>query len=65
MRGGSINGPWEFHEIICPTCFMVLAEERGVARTWRLTAEVVTADLEIVTPSGRVWNEESDLWVPG
>lgn len=65
MRGGSINGPWEFGEIICPTCFMVLAEERGIASGWWLHAQVVHVELETVTPSGRVWDEALNLWVCG
>lgn len=62
MRGGSINGPWEFGELICPTCFMVLAEERGIASGWRLHATEVHAELETTTPSGRVWDDDTDLW---
>jgi len=63
MRGGDIDGPWEFDEIICPTCFAVLAEERGVATHWRLTADRVHAPLQTVTPSGRVWSDSQQLWV--
>lgn len=62
MRDGSINGPQEFDELICPTCFAVLAEERGVANGWRLTATRVHVELETVTPSGRVWDAETDMW---
>ena len=62
MRGGSIDGPSEFDDLICPTCFMVLAEERGVAETWRLDARAVHVDLELTTPSGRTWDAECDLW---
>lgn len=65
MRGGSIDGAWEFDELICPTCFMVLAEERGVAEAWRLDARVVHVDLELTTPSGRTWDAETDLWRDG
>jgi hypothetical protein len=65
MRGGSINGPWEYDEIICATCFSVLAEERGVASIWKLTAERVNVPLETVTPTGRVWDETQNLWVDG
>lgn len=62
MRGGSIDGPWEFGELICPTCFCVLAEERGVACDWRLHAQAIKVELETVTPSGRVWDAAADLW---
>ncbi len=63
LRGGSIDGPPEFSDLVCPTCFMVLAEERGIAHSWRLHAEVVTAELETVTPSGRVYDDDTDLWL--
>jgi hypothetical protein len=63
MRGGSIDGPWEFGELICPTCFVVLAEERGIACDWTVAAKTVYVALETVTPSGRRWDAESGLWV--
>lgn len=63
MRGGSINGEWEYDELICPTCFAELAEERGIASAWRLAAGVVNVELETVTPSGRVWDASQWLWV--
>lgn len=63
MRGGSIDGPWEFGELICPTCFAVLAEERGIADGWKVAATTVHVPLETVTPSGRVWDESVGLWV--
>jgi hypothetical protein len=62
MRGGSINGPQEFGELICPTCFCVLAEERGIASVWRLHAQAVHVELETTTPSGRIWDATVDLW---
>lgn len=62
MRGGSINGPWEYDELVCPTCFAVLAEERGVACAWTLNASTVHVELETVTPSGREWNADMGLW---
>lgn len=62
MRGGSINGDDEHDGIVCPTCFARLAEERGIASRWRLSAELVAVDLETVTPSGRTWDAETWLW---
>ena len=62
MRGGCINGPWEFGELICANCFMDLAEERGIAFMWEVSASGVRVPLQTVTPSGRVWNEEARLW---
>lgn len=64
MRGGSINGPWEFGEMVCAACFMSLAEERGIASGWRVDAKTINVELETVTPSGRVWDEAVDLWRP-
>lgn len=62
MRGGSINGI-ELHDgIVCPTCFALLAERAGIAHMWRLWPESITAALETVTPSGRVWNEALWRW---
>jgi hypothetical protein len=63
MRGGSINGEALFNDMVCSTCFMVLAEEKGIATLWRLNAERVNVPLETVTPSGRVWDEGRQLWV--
>lgn len=62
MRGGSINGPWQFSEIICPSCFAILAEGSGIASGWRLDATDVQVELETVTPSGRTWNPDTWLW---
>ena len=63
MRGGSINGI-ERYCVVCPSCFVLLAEERGVLATgWRLTASnLEMLPLETVTPSGRVWNPVTWLW---
>jgi hypothetical protein len=62
MRGGSINGTPEFADMVCATCFMVLAEEAGIACNWRVMPETVNANLETVTPSGRVWDAKRWLW---
>ena len=65
MRGGSINGgPEPYCGVVCPTCFMVLAQRAGVASRWRLYADQVHRPLETVTPSGRVWNEQTWLFDP-
>ena len=61
MREGSIDGPWEYGEIICPTCFFVLAQERGVATRFRVEGEALVP-LETVTPSGRTWDAGAGLW---
>lgn len=63
IRGGSIAGDPEFHDMVCASCFMELAEERGIATRFRVIAEEVTVELETVTPSGRVWDETRFLWV--
>jgi hypothetical protein len=63
MRGGSINGPWQWGEIICPTCFAQIGQAAGIASFWRLSADRVHVELETVTPSGRVWDEATQRWV--
>jgi len=63
MRGGDINGPWQYGEIICPTCFAVIAEELGIANYWQFNAPCTTRELKTVTPSGRVWDADCWLWV--
>lgn len=63
MRGGSIDGDPIFGDMVCATCFTALAEERGLASIWRLTADVVNVPLETVTPSGRVWDDRQGLWI--
>lgn len=66
MRGGCIDGPWEFSEMICPNCFMEMAEDRGVADGFRVVADNVRVPLQTVTPSGRVWDDKRQLWIqPG
>ena len=63
MRGGSIEGDPIFGDMVCATCFMVLAEEKGIAGLFRVTADIVNVELETVTPSGRVWSDERQLWL--
>lgn len=64
MRGGDINATdLELHGgVVCPTCFAILAEKAGIADLWRLSAQRVHGPLTTVTPSGRVWNEQTWLW---
>ena len=62
MRGGSIGGDEPHDGIVCPVCFAVIARERGVATRWRFSAVDVQVPLETVTPSGRIWDETTDLW---
>ncbi len=64
MRGGCINGEPIFGDMVCAACFITLAEERGVAARFRLTAEIVNVPLQTTTPSGRVWDDEEFLWRP-
>jgi hypothetical protein len=63
MRGGSIDGEPKHDDLVCATCFMQLAEEAGVASHFKVFAERVNVELETTTPSGRVWDEERQLWV--
>jgi hypothetical protein len=63
MRGGSINGDPIFGDLVCASCFIEIAEKSGVASHFRVTAEQVNVELETTTPSGRVWDEDRNLWV--
>lgn len=63
VRGGSINGDPLFNDMLCATCFTVLAEAAGIASNFRLTAVNIHGTLEIITPSGRVWDDAGWLWV--
>lgn len=63
MRGGSINGNPLYNDMVCLACFADIAEENHVADGWVLRARDVHVELETVTPSGRVWSEEQQLWV--
>lgn len=63
MRGGSIEGDSIYGDMVCARCFTVLAEEKGIASLFRLTADKVNVELETVTPSGRVWSDEKQLWL--
>lgn len=63
MRGGSINGDALFGDMVCATCFMVLAEKAGISTLWRVDAERVNVPLETVTPSGRYWDSLSRMWI--
>lgn len=65
MRGGDINGREMYRGIVCPSCFANLATETGIAGGWRLIATDVHVKLQDVTPSGRVWNDETWLWEDG
>lgn len=57
--GGVIDGKEMYNGIICPGCFIELAERMGIVTSWRLYAEDVKVPLQTVTPSGRVWNEQT------
>lgn len=63
MRGRSINGEPEWDDLVCMTCFTILAEDKGIACLFRVTADVVKVELETVTPSGRTWNDDEQRWV--
>ena len=62
MRGGSIDGEPKYGDLVCASCFMQLAEENGIASYFRVSAQRVNVELETVTPSGRVWDDERQLW---
>jgi hypothetical protein len=62
MRGGSIDGEPIYEDMVCAACFISIAKEKGIASGFRLSADDVTASLETTTPSGRVWDDSSQLW---
>jgi hypothetical protein len=63
MRGGCINGEPIFGDMVCASCFMLLAERAGIAAQFRVTADVVKVQLQTVTPSGRIWDDQKNLWI--
>ena len=64
MRGGDIAAKDDFDGIICPICFVLLAQQQGVATGWRLTATRVNVELVHELPDGRSWDEDLWLWMP-
>lgn len=65
MRDGDINNLDEpFDGIVCANCFIALADEAGVATSWRVypTSIVDSSKVALTTPSGRVWDESAWLW---
>lgn len=63
VRGGCINGREEY-AFLCANCFMALANERGIASVFSLDGEA-KVPLQIVTPSGRIWNDKTRLFERG
>lgn len=64
MRGNDINGDPKFGDMVCIPCFITLATEAGVPdHGWRLTNVAEPDGLIYRTPSGRVWDGESFMWV--
>ncbi len=63
MRGDCINGKAVFGDMVCAACFMALAEAKGIATLFRVTAEKVNVPLQTVTPSGRVWDDTAWVWL--
>jgi hypothetical protein len=61
VRGGSINGN-EAYAFLCPNCFTEMAEDSGIASCFQLRASK-TSHLQMVTPTGRVWDDQQFLWV--
>lgn len=63
MRGNNIDGEARFGDTVCPACFIRCAEEAGVSGTWKLTVDPAPEGLVLSTPSGRVWDDTTGLWV--
>jgi hypothetical protein len=63
IRGNDINGDSLYGDLVCMTCFVMLAAEAGLSSVgWRLTLHPEPDGLVYETPSGRTWNAESFLW---
>lgn len=63
MRGGTIDGDWQYGELICPMCFVALAQEKGIDVSWRVSPVApIDLDLQTVLPDGREWNPKTWLW---
>ena len=62
VRGGCINGDEQF-DYLCADCFMGLAEDSGAASVFRVTAERISDDVQMVTPSGRKWDHIEFRWL--
>lgn len=62
IRGGSIDGEPKYGDMVCASCFIWLAEDQGIAHRFCVSAEEVEVELETVTPSGRVWDEDRNRW---
>lgn len=63
MRGNDINGEALHDDLVCVTCFVILANEAGVSGKWRVTVDPEPEGLIYTTPSGRTWDAERNLWV--
>jgi hypothetical protein len=63
VRGNDIGGEAIFSDMLCPNCFVFVAEMAGVADGWTLTARNVHVPLQTHTADGRVWSDEQQLWV--
>lgn len=58
------DGTDAYDGIVCPVCFIQLAETMAVAGPgWYLTADDVQVSLATHTRDGRVWSDASRLWV--
>jgi len=62
MRGNDINGEPLYGDLVCMPCFVQLAADAGVEGIWRLSVDPEPEGLVKITPSGRVWDEEANLW---
>ena len=51
-----------WNEIICPTCFVTLAEQAGIAADWRIYAQTELQAVPPVSRDGRIWNQHTWLW---
>lgn len=50
----------DIHDIVCPTCFVELAEAKGIVANWCLRPHDIPYPKD---PKGRAWNDVDCLWM--
>jgi hypothetical protein len=62
IRGGSIDGDPLYDDMVCIPCFIITAHEKGITGEWFLTLRPEPEGMEMVTPSGRIWDRNTFRW---
>lgn len=56
------GGPEKFSGIVCPGCFVQLAQEAGIAEIWRLYTPDPQIKLELTDREGWIWDQDTWLY---